>query len=192
MVCTDCHAAATLATHTNGTVNLVNLASTYSGATVVAVNGGTFGTCAAGSCHNATANIAWNAAPASCSQCHQTAAAGSEDSWNGRNRSISWVVTGEYTGYGHGKSTPAINKACTDCHEISAAVAPHNFTTNLAGTNPYRLKAGFTCDDNTAGCHNPGNTGTLSGVDISTIQTHSSASFTAAPASTPGRGRRSA
>ena len=52
-VCNDCHATATVATHANGSVTFsATFTYTPAGASAVAVNGGTFGTCGINLCHN--------------------------------------------------------------------------------------------------------------------------------------------
>ena len=51
--CNDCHAAATVATHGNGSVTFsANFTYTPAAARAVAVSGGTFGTCGINICHN--------------------------------------------------------------------------------------------------------------------------------------------
>jgi predicted CxxxxCH...CXXCH cytochrome family protein len=177
-VCTDCHAAGaqTAATHANGTVDL-KAGLTYSGtpATLTVAAANTFGSCSTGSCHNATAgtNVVWSSTATNCDQCHEVTTASNEENWNGQDKVMSMVVTAEWTGYGHGKTAgPAINLACTACHNIAAA---HDTTTNLSSTNPYRLSTGFSCSNTTGTCHSSGKMGPVTGIDVSTIQDHDKA-----------------
>ena len=69
-----CHAAATVNTHANGSINLPGtLAVTYSGGdTVVALNGGSFGTCTgpATGCHMGSVTPNWNGGTTNCGTCH--------------------------------------------------------------------------------------------------------------------------
>ena len=72
--CALCHAAATLNTHANGSINLPGtLAVVYSGGnTVVAAGGGTFGTCTgpATGCHMGSVTPNWSGGTTNCSSCH--------------------------------------------------------------------------------------------------------------------------
>ena len=138
-VCGDCHGSETATTHVNGSVTLAGGLS-YTGGLVVGDN--SYGSCSTGSCHNATAgtNVAWNATAGNCNVCHYRTAAGPEDNYSGNDKVASMVVSGEWVGYGHGKTSgPSINRACTTCHSMGVG---HDFTTNLngAGNNPYRLR----------------------------------------------------
>jgi predicted CxxxxCH...CXXCH cytochrome family protein len=100
VTCTNCHAAASANTHADGTVTLGGSRGIVYGAAadvVVQANGGTFGSCSAGSCHNATAgtNIAWNLTQTNCNQCHY----GTSDvnNWNGLDQTAAMMSAGEYT-----------------------------------------------------------------------------------------------
>jgi nitrate/TMAO reductase-like tetraheme cytochrome c subunit len=178
VVCTDCHASQTLTTHNNGTVNLGGARGiVYSGNTVVTV-AGSYGSCTTGSCHNAPGGtqINWDTTQVSCNQCHQSSGADTNN-WNGQDKTATMISGGEYTntttgGHGGTLSGRAINLACTACHSTAQ---PHDFTTNLGGSNPFRLIAGFSCMSTTlsgTNCHLAGTTGPQTGVTLQSIRSH--------------------
>ncbi len=96
------------------------------------------------------------------------------------------ISVSEYNGVGHG----AKGVACAGCHD---STVPHDRSADLSGgtgnkDNPFRLRdqdtgtAGtqFSCAYTGAGCHEAGTTGPATGLDISTIVTHSSAAMSGA------------
>jgi len=151
-MCVNCHGNdGTGATHNNGTVNWqTNL--TYSQA---ASRGNLTGTCSGtAGCHVAATNIAWNDLnPTNCNQCHYNTTETANWGWTGTAGNISMISSTQYTAVGHGQATingAAANKDCMACHDINQA---HDTTATLTGSNPFRLKVGFTCNDSAAGCH---------------------------------------
>ncbi|MDF1527424.1 MAG: hypothetical protein P1S59_14440 [bacterium] len=150
--------------HINGTVDVAAQASAYSG-TVTVGDGGLYGTCDSGACHDAAVDPAWNATPSllGCSDCHYNTL--DVNSFNGQDETASAVATGtassEWTGRGHG----AKSIACLDCHAMSQA---HDFTAALSNANAFRLTTGFTCTDNAANCHDGNPT-----ASVATVVNHS-------------------
>ena len=114
--CTDCHSAtsetsmAGQTSHINGTVDVAAKASAYSG-TVTVGDGGAFGTCDSGACHDAATDIAWNAAPTDCTDCHYNSA--DVNNFDGQDETASVVASGEWASWGHS----AQGVACSDCHD---------------------------------------------------------------------------
>jgi hypothetical protein len=155
--------------HSNQTVALANISSVAIGYTGNAASyPGTYGACTTNICHQDSSggNITWGNSPTSCSQCHQSLT--KVNNFNGKDKAASMVTAADYTGMGHGKtSAPAMNKACTDCHAVSAG---HDLTTNLGGANPYRLTGTFTCT-NTTSCH--------SGAVSKLVRSHTTADLSA-------------
>ena len=154
-----------------------------------------FPNCTATVCHGGN-TVAWNAAsPIACQVCHSYVGGGvtntdaNDFTWAGGVPTMSKIAYGEYTAAsgGHGSAAPrAISKSCnaSSCHD-SAVI--HDTTTSLTGSNPFRLvdqsgSAGvqYGCDYSGAGCHQSGINGPQTGLDLSTIKTHSSAVMTAA------------
>jgi len=179
-VCTVCHTSQTTVNHMNNTVSLIStLASSYTGSLNVG-DGGKYGSCTAGACHDAAVDIAWNATPTNCNQCHYNSS--DVNNFNGQDNKASVVGSGEWTGVGHGSK----GKVCLDCHSLTSA--GHDFSATLgSGSNPYRFDTSggaFTCSNATVGCHQAGITGPATGLDISTVTTHSAAGMAAAGYST--------
>ena len=154
-----------------------------------------FPNCTATVCHGGN-TVAWSAAsPIACQVCHSYVGGGvtntdaNDFTWAGGVPAMSKIAYGEYTAAsgGHGSAAPrAISKSCnaSSCHD-SAVI--HDTTTSLTGSNPFRLvdqsgSAGvqYGCDYSGAGCHQSGINGPQTGLDLSTIKTHSSAVMTAA------------
>ena len=88
-------------------------------------------TSSTGSCHNAAVNIAWNAIPNNCNQCHQNTADAND--WVGNNKAASMISSTEFTAVGHGDNTAPgqPNLGCMGCHTFTATT--HSFTANLGG-----------------------------------------------------------
>ena len=155
------------------------------------------GTCATTNCHGGRSGIAWDYDVGTnghftCDVCHATTGGTSSTAdvndfvWDNTGAQ-SKVSQSEYTGSGHG----AKGVACAGCHDSNV---PHDSATNalqpaqLDGTNPFRLvdqdagTAGvqFSCSYTGTGCHEAGTIGPATGLDISTIVTHSPDAMTAA------------
>jgi predicted CxxxxCH...CXXCH cytochrome family protein len=156
---------------THGIGNAVNWAAnlTYSQA---ATRGDLTGTCTGtAGCHVAATNIAWNATPTNCTQCHVNTT--DRNDWNGNNNVASMIASGDFTGSGHGAKADVGAAGCLTCHDLAQ---PHDRTTTLSGTNPYRLRdqdagtAGvqFSCTWNAAACHDGNPT-----PSVATVKTHS-------------------
>ena len=100
MLCTDCHAAATAATHINGSTNLAAAGDVLEGRLVPERRDGG-GTCTTSACHNrSVASVAWDQAALACTSCHG----------NGSGQSMS------------GSHDPHLvfGKVCNDCHAAAA------------------------------------------------------------------------
>jgi predicted CxxxxCH...CXXCH cytochrome family protein len=157
--CTDCHAATSESSmsgqtnHLDNTVNLASRAASYDGG--VAVGDTSYGSCDSGACHDAAIDIAWDASPTNCTDCHYND--NDVNSFDGQDKTASVVASGQWSSYGHS----AQGIACLDCHALSAA---HDFSAALDSTsNPFRLGttgapyAGTPdvfCSNTAAGCHN--------------------------------------
>ncbi|MDF1526279.1 MAG: CxxxxCH/CxxCH domain-containing protein, partial [bacterium] len=154
--CMDCHDATSStsmsgkATHIDGDVTMANGASAYNGTTTVG-DGGAFGTCDTGACHDAITDIAWNAAPTGCADCHYNTL--DVNSFNGRDETASVVASAEWSAYGH--SAQGAGVACSDCHDLAGT--SHDFSATLSAGNAFRLNGTFTsgtgCNTQAAGCH---------------------------------------
>ena len=119
------------------------------------------GSCSATNCHGGN-TVAWSAAgPIACDVCHGESGGnpvdGDANNFSMRDWTQSKVdsagAVNEYTAAGHGKA--GIAKACDACHDSGVAhdVTGAPASNNLPGANPFRLDAGFTCSNTTAGCH---------------------------------------
>jgi predicted CxxxxCH...CXXCH cytochrome family protein len=148
-VCDDCHTGEDTSNHINNSVSIVGTI-TYTGNVTVG-DGGSWGNCSSGACHDIGSDINWNANATDCDECHYDTTA-DINNFNGIDKTASEVNSSQYTGTGHGAQ--AIN--CLDCHSMGIA---HDFTATLnASGNPFRIDTagGFTCSDTSAGCHNTG------------------------------------
>ncbi|MDF1527284.1 MAG: hypothetical protein P1S59_13665, partial [bacterium] len=159
--CTDCHAATSAtsmggqSTHIDQFVTLSAGGASYGGG--VSVGDTNFGTCDSGACHDAAVDIAWDATPTNCTDCHYNTL--EVNNFNGRDETASVIASAQYTGQGHGMAnTP--DKGCLDCHAMSTG---HDFSAALnVSSNPFRLGttgapyAGTPdvfCMSSSAGCH---------------------------------------
>ena len=158
--CPDCHAAATAATHANGSVSfggtVIALDATYTGDKVV--SGTTYGTCGINACHNdgtglaQALNPAWDTIQTDCTTCHLNTIADTPMASNAHNE--------------HMNATPAYaGAACVDCHTPQTAATHINGSTNFETvpvTATYSKTAAFPNDATasgtclTASCHNRG------------------------------------
>ncbi|MEW6488433.1 MAG: CxxxxCH/CxxCH domain-containing protein, partial [Thermodesulfobacteriota bacterium] len=174
--CVACHG-------NNGGLNYQNaLAGTHGSGTVTwatdltystaVTRGDLTGTCTgAAGCHVAATNIAWNATPTNCTQCHVNTA--DRNDWSGNNNIASMIASGDWTATGHGAKADVGATGCLTCHDLAQ---PHDRTTTLSGANPYRLRdqdagtAGvqFSCTYNAAACHDGNPT-----PSVATVKTHS-------------------
>ena len=119
MLCTDCHAAATAATHINGSTNLA-AAVTYLKGASFPNDAGAAGTCTTSACHNrSVASVGWDQAALACTSCHG----------NGSGQSMS------------GSHDPHLvfGKVCNDCHAAAAdtthiSTRPANLTSSANAT----------------------------------------------------------
>jgi predicted CxxxxCH...CXXCH cytochrome family protein len=134
--CADCHGAspATAATHGDGTVNFnvgggaVTFTYGVAADRVVALTGGTFGTCGTNRCHNngqsapPIAGYTWGTAingTNSCTECHN-------------------ATTGTLVTLRHADHLAMPTYVCSDCHDAAAA------TVNTHADGTVNLKAGLT------------------------------------------------
>ncbi len=159
--CVQCHNPVPAADgHSTQSIHLANASGS-----AIAYNGdlnsypGTYGACTTNICHSDSigANIAWNAAPTTCSQCHTVSGSGSDvNNFAGNDGVASKVSSAEWTAYGHGAKA-AVGNNCTYCHSVSTAI-PHDTTSGLTGSNPFRLTGSASqlnnfCSNPAAGCH---------------------------------------
>jgi formate-dependent nitrite reductase cytochrome c552 subunit len=169
--CTDCHAATSSTdmggqtTHIDQSVTMAAKASAYNG-TVTVGDGGAFGSCDTGACHDASSDPAWNATPAllDCDDCHYNTL--DVNSFNGRDETASVVASSEWASFGHS----AQGVGCSDCHDLPGT--SHDFSAALDSlSNPFRLGTAFTIG---SGCNTQGACHTISVVN------HSQAAISAA------------
>ncbi|MBI4914297.1 MAG: CxxxxCH/CxxCH domain-containing protein, partial [Acidobacteria bacterium] len=151
-VCADCHAAASVATHVNGTVNLAGLAY---GGDVVVVTPGLFGGCGTNRCHNDGKNAApavtaytWGTAingPNSCTECHNATTTIATDSHPAHLTTLSGA-----------------GAQCADCHAAATVNTHGDGTVTLANkaanypaaNRPVVVTSFGGCGTNA--CHNDG------------------------------------
>jgi hypothetical protein len=144
--------------------------------------------CNATVCHGGNGAITWAGGPYTCNVCHGMASGVvtnvdvDDFAWAGATPTMSKISTSEYTadGGGHGDNTGANrpNLACAACHN---SAEPHDVTATLSGANPFRLvdqDAGaanvqYSCSDTVLGaCHAAGIIGPRTGLEISTLSSH--------------------
>ncbi|MHB8912943.1 MAG: hypothetical protein ACYC42_09940, partial [Lysobacter sp.] len=169
--CQECHYAVTSdgatvadrSLHANGAIDVVQA----TGATALKSFTWASPNCTVAACHGGV-SVQWTdgTPDITCDVCHANAGGtkvGVVDvnnwSWDGTTQSkINDQAGGEYATRGHGKTLPAAT-ACAGCHDSAVA---HDLT--MAGTNPFRLSAGFTCSSAAANCHDGAPTATVATV----------------------------